>query len=234
MCANGILFTIFTCGMGFSLSFICYNYQMTLFSNNEIRYKLSFTAIGLGLTESITVAEAYQSCHNWEYTKTIVKENNLLQSRTNRRNTRVVREVVHRLSCLSDVQLELLLGGTLEDQRLLLWFAICNYYKIIREFAIEVLQEKFLTMDMHLSDMDYQAFFLRKMEWHPELDEITESTQVKLRTVLFRMMREAGLLDDDNHIIRIIPSTSLSNALKSHAEFAYHIYPSFPHEFGGN
>jgi len=195
------------------------------------RYKLSFTSTALGLTESINTAEIYLGCHDWEVTKDIIKKENTLQSRTLTRNQRVVWEIIHRLSLLTNDQLELLVDGSLEEQRLLLWFGINNFYKMIREFAIEVLHEKFLVMDMSLTEDDYQAFYLRKLDWHPELDEITESTQYKLRWVLFKMMREAGLLTNENNIIRVIPGPRLSQALQSHANFAYRIYPAFPGEF---
>lgn len=195
------------------------------------RYKLSFTATALGLTESINVAEVYLGCHDWELTKDIINKENTLQSRTLTRNKRVSREIIHRLSPLTTDQLELLVEGSLEEQRLILWFAICNYYKIIREFAIEVLHEKFLVLGKQLNEDDYHAFLFRKADWHPELDEITESTKNKLRTVIFRMMREAGLLSDDNDIIRVIPSARLSQALQPNADFAYRIYPAFPSEF---
>lgn len=195
------------------------------------RYKLSFTATALGLTESVNVAEVYLSCHDWEITKDIIKQENTLQSRTLSRNKRVAWEIIKRLSLLTDDQLEHLFEASLEEQRLILWFGICNYYKIIREFAIEVLHEKFLVMDMHLAEEDYQAFYLRKMDWHPELDEITESTKYKLRWVLFKMMREANLLSEDNEIIRVIPTARLSQTLRPHADFAYKIYPAFPTDF---
>jgi hypothetical protein len=195
------------------------------------RYKLSFTATALGLLESVKVAEVYLGCHDWDLTKEIINEENVLQSRTISRSKRVAWEIVHRLSLLTEDQLELLVEGTLEEQRLLLWFAICNYYKFIREFAIEVLHEKFIVMDMHLDEDDYHTFYLRKLDWHPELDEITESTQYKLRWVLFKTMREAGLLNEDNQIIRVIPSVPLSLALQPQADFAYRIYPAFPSEF---
>lgn len=198
---------------------------------NNHRYKLSFTSTTLGLTESINVAEIYLECHDWKLTKDIIKKENTLQSRTSTRNQRVAREIIHRLSNLTNTQIQLLVDGSLEEQRLILWFAVCNYYTFIREFAIEVLHEKFLVMDMHLAEDDYQAFYLRKMDWHPELEKITESTQYKLRWVLFKMMREVGFLTEQNEIIRVIPSIRLSQALRSHADFAFQIYPAFPDEF---
>jgi hypothetical protein len=201
--------------------------------DRENRYKLSFTAIGLGLSESIKIAEVYHQCRNWETTKEIIDQDNTLQSRTNRRTIRIVRELIHRLSKLTPTQFDLLLEGTLKEQRLLLWFAVCNYYEIVRDFALEVLHEKYLVMDMNLSEKDYHAFILRKLDWHPELNEITKSTQEKIRTVLFRMLHEADLLDDEGYIQRVVPSSNLSNALRTHAHFAHRIYPAFPDEFGG-
>ncbi|MEA3327040.1 MAG: DUF1819 family protein [Chloroflexota bacterium] len=198
---------------------------------NDKRYKLSFTSTALGLTESINIAEVYLGCHDWELTKDIINKENTLQSRTLARNKRVAREIIFRLSLMTNDQLDLLVDGSLEEQRLLLWFAICNYYRIIREFAIEVLHEKFLAMDMHLNEDDYHAFIIRKADWHPELDEITDSTKNKIRTVIFRMLREAGLLSEDFEIIRVIPSTLLSQALQPSADFAYRIYPAFLSEF---
>ena len=43
-------------------------------------------------------------------------------------------------------------------------------------------------------------FFNQKAEWHDELDRIAHATQVKVRQIIFKMMREAGLLTED-HII---------------------------------
>jgi hypothetical protein len=198
---------------------------------DDHRYTLSYTAIGLGLSESVKMAACYLRVGDWDRTREVVVEENLLQSRTMRRSKRVAREIAFRLSLLTSAQLDLLLEGSLEEQRQLLWFAVCNYYQFIRAFAVEVLHEKFLIKDMHLAEADFRAFFLRKLDWHPELDEITESTQTKLRTVLFRMMREAALQDADDNLIRMLPGARLARALRSHADFAYHIYPAYPMEF---
>lgn len=197
----------------------------------EQRYKLSFTSTTLGLIESVNVAEVYLSCLDWKLTKEIIRKQNILQSRTTTRNTRVTWEVYQRLSLLTDNQLVFLVEGSLEGQRLLLWFAICNRYKFICDFAIEVLHEKFLAMDIHLGQEDYQAFYLRKLDWHPELEEITKTTQYKLRWALFKMMREAGLLSENFQIIRVIPSLDLVQALRVHPDFDYRIYPAFPADF---
>lgn len=194
-------------------------------------YKLSFTAASLMLVESVKVAEVYLESRDWNATREILINNNLLQSRTVARTKRIIQELVLRLSILSEDQLTHLLEGDLEEQRLLLWFTACKYYKFIRDFSMEVLHEKFLTMQQYLSEDDYNAFLLRKMDLHPELEKITASTRTKLRTQVFRMLREAGLINSDNLIIRVIPSFRLVQTLRDDKEVASRIYPAFPTDF---
>lgn len=194
-------------------------------------YKLSFTSAGLALSDSIKVAEVYQSTHDWVTTREILTENNILQSRTLARNKRVIRELTLRLSPLTQEQLDLLVEGSLEEQKLLLWFVVCKTYAFIREFATEVLHQKFLVMDKQVTSNDINIFLLRKLDEHPELEKITESTSKKLVSRVFQMLQEADLVNDNQQIIRVIPSRRIAIALRPEAAFAYKIYPAFPEEF---
>jgi hypothetical protein len=196
-------------------------------------YKLSFTASGLAISESISIANAYLTYRDWSRTKDAIKENNILQSRTNSRTVRLTREIIQRLSLLGEDQLELLAEGNLTEQKYLLWFAVCKTYSLIKEFAIEVLHEKFLSRNMQLTELDYVAFFNRKADWNEELDQITESTRVKLRTNLFRMMREADLITNDNLILRSILSSRLVDVLKLDAPMSFQIFPTDPSDMRG-
>ena len=114
------------------------------------------------------------------------------------------REIIQRLGSLTDEQLTLLSEGNLTEQKYLLWFAVCKTYDFIREFSTEVLRERFLARSTRIAELDYDAFFNRKADWHDELEKITTSTRKKLRQVMFLMMREAGLLTEDNIILRSI------------------------------
>jgi hypothetical protein len=189
------------------------------------KYKLSFTAASLSLSESTKIAEVYLACKNWDETAKIVKDQNLLQSRTSSRTKRVLRELTQRLQKLSDEQLLLLIEGNLSEQKHLLWFAICQTYLFIQEFAIEVLHEKFMSLNLEITELDYDAFFNRKADWHEELEIITVKTKAKLRQVVFRMLREADLLTDENTIIRTMLSPRLINVLRSDAPMSYQVFP---------
>ena len=197
---------------------------MHIMTDNN-KYKLSFTAAGLSISESIKIAEVYLGCKDWDETKKIVADNNYLQSRTGSRDIRTYREIAQRLQLLSGDQLDLLVEGTIQEQKHLLWFAVCNRYRFIQEFAIEVIHEKFLVMDFELTELDYDAFFNRKVDWHDELDEITSSTKQKIKTVIFRMLREAEIITKDNLIIQTILSDRLIDALSPAAPRSYQIFP---------
>lgn len=191
-------------------------------------YKLSFTAASLSINESVNIAEVYTNCRDWNEVKRIIRGNNLLQSRTNSRTTRVLAEIIPRLKLLSDDQLSLLVEGSLTEQKYLLWFTVCRTYDLIKEFAVEVLHEKYLSRNMKVTDLDYDAFFNRKADWNDDLDNITTLTRKKIRQVVFHMMREAELLTDDNTILRAMLSSRLIEVLKPDAPMSFEIFPVEP------
>ena len=189
------------------------------------KYLLSFTAASLSYSESVKIAEVYSSCKDWDETKRIIEENNLHQSRTGSRTVRTYRELAQRLQLLSIEQMELLVEGNIQEQRYLLWFTVCNRYKFIQEFATEVIHEKFMSMDFELTELDYDAFFNRKADWHEELDSITNSTKNKLKQVVFRMLKEAGITTDENMIVQALLSKRLIEVLSPDAPISYQIFP---------
>ena len=189
------------------------------------KYLLSFTAASLSYSESIKIAEVYLGCKDWNETKIIIEENNLLQSRTGSRTVRTYIELAQRLKLLSIEQMELLVEGNIQEQRYLLWFTVCNRYKFIQEFATEVIHEKFMSMDYELTELDYDAFFNRKADWHEELDLIANSTKNKLKEVVFRMLREAGITTDEKIIVQALLSKRLIEVLNPDAPISYQNFP---------
>ena len=71
---------------------------------------------------------------------------------------RVARELVYRLQGLSAWELELLISGSQEGRNHLLWVAVCRPYRLVAEFAVEVVRERFLSMGTPLELADFDAF----------------------------------------------------------------------------
>ena len=161
------------------------------------------------MRESARAAELFKQFQDWKAVRAAILEENLLQLRTKSSGMRVSRELCDRLSHLGDEELEILRDGNTAERSAILWVAVCRQYRFVHEFASEVVRGKFLTYQRDLSHADFDACFNAKAAWHSELDDITKSTQAKLRQVLFRIMHEAGLLSSEN----MIQSMSLSSGV---------------------
>lgn len=197
------------------------------------KYKLSFTTGSLYLSESIKIAELYLQAKDWDLVKEQAMKINLLQSRTQSSAIRLYRELAQRLQVLSDEQLELFVEGTLQEQKQLLWLAICKRYAFIQEFAIEVLHEKYLVLDYELTDLDYDSFFNHKADWHPELEQITDKTRNKLKQVLFRMLRESDLISEESVIFPTMLSTRVIELVQQDEAMDYRIFPISERDLSG-
>lgn len=81
-------------------------------------------------------------------------------------------------------------------------------------------------MDLPLSA--YEIALEAKAEWDEGLARLSPSTRVRLRQVLFRIMREAGILSQENRIQAAILSTQLQTLIQDNkpAELAY--FPGIP------
>ncbi len=85
-------------------------------------------------------------------------------------------------------------------------------------------------MRRQLSFGDYDAFYNAKALWHTELDEIAQSTQHKLRQNLFRMLRDAGLISDQQHIQAAMLSPRLAQLLARRGRDDLLVFPATDNE----
>ena len=155
-------------------------------------------------------------------------DSNVLQVRTHTTGIRLVRETVKRLSVLTDDEVALLTEVTASERSHLMWAAACRRYELIGEFAEEVLRERFLLLAPTLDHQDFDGFVRGKALWHDELAEIKDSTLRKLRSNVFRMMKEAGLLSVAGRIMPALLSERLSVVLGSHTPSDLRFFPIRP------
>ena len=189
-------------------------------------YSITFATGGLLFRETLTVAESYERLGNWDAVREEVLGNNLLQIRTQSAATRIYQEVAGRLMEFTPEEMELLIDGSAQEQCYLMWSAVCRRSQFIHDFAVELLREKYLRLDLELTYDDYNTFFYRKEEWHPELEDVAESTHKKQRQYLFKMMRQAQLLSTDNHILPALLTTRVARAIAATEPTDLHIFPA--------
>ena len=181
----------------------------------EDRYRLSFTSGGLLVREAGVAAALYQQQGDWSSVRGLLESENLLQVRTVSTGQRRSREVVQRLIELTDDEVDLLVDASSIERGYLMWAAACRRYALLGEFAEEVLRERFLVLAPSLDYSDFDSFVRTKAVWHNELAELKESTYRKLRTNVFLMLREAGLLGEYGHINPVLLTDRLSAAFGS-------------------
>ncbi len=195
-------------------------------SSRDSRYALSFTSGALLIREALVAAPLYLREHDWAKVGEAIAEHNLLQSRTVATRQRRAREVAQRLAVLTNDELELLVDSTTSERGHLLWAAACRRYDLIAEFAEEVLRERFLLMTPALDHSHFDSFLRSKAMWHDEVDALKATTVAKLRSNVFRMLIEAGLLSETGNIIPAVLSDRVSGMLAARTPSDIRFFPT--------
>ena len=191
------------------------------------KYSMAFTTGGLFYRESVTLAMLFIELNDWNSVREQVLSENLLQSRTLNTSKRQCREIISRLKTLDQKELDLLISGSTQEQKYLLWLAVCRHYRFIAEFAEEVIRERYIGLKHDLQYDEFDFFFNKKSEWHPELEEITSTTRNKLRQVLFKILRDAELLTVRNTINASLLSQRLLAAIPRQCRKDVFLFPLF-------
>ncbi len=179
----------------------------------EERYKLSFTTGALLVREAGVAAPLYLECQDWLEVRRRLDDENLLQAGTVSSARRLGRELVQRLSALTDPEIRLFIEATAIERGHLMWVAACRRYRLVGEFAEEVVRERFLLLAPTLSPGDFDSFVRSKAVWHEELADMAESTHRRLRSNVLLMLREAGLLSEAGQIVPTVLSGRVCDVL---------------------
>lgn len=190
------------------------------------RYALSFTTGALLTREGALLAPLFIDGRGWEQVRDDAVEGNLLQARTHSTGVRVVRETVKRLSVLTDGEVALLVEATASERAHLMWVAACRRYELIGEFAEEVLRERYLLLAQTFGYEEFDSFVRAKGLWHEELAALKDSTLQKLRSNVFKMLREADLLSDAGTILAAVLSERVAARLSARTPSDVRFFPT--------
>lgn len=161
-------------------------------------YNLSFRACSLRPELARTVAECYLEEEDWAGATERILATNALQTRSESTLVRLEREMRQRISTLTHRQIEILAQSPAEDRAAMAWLAACKRLAFVRDFTVEVLREKIEVRNYTLLPSDYENFVKAKALEHPELSSMNETTTNKVRQITLRMLKEAGILAEEN------------------------------------
>ena len=188
-------------------------------------YRMSFTTGGLFLNESIEVARLHERGSNWSDTFECALSDGIMTMPREASNRRILREIITRLKTLSKEDLEFLVHSPyVEDQKNMLWVAVCRTYRIIREFQRDVVNDLYLSGRFDISPYSFNRY-LEDVELDGKISEPSNSTRDSLRGALFRMMREADIIGPENQLWRSFLSNGFVNHLVEHDRDAAGFFP---------
>jgi hypothetical protein len=164
-------------------------------------YRMSFSVGGLMLNESLVIAGAYHPGETWARARDRLLAHGVSSLPKLASQTRALREVYDRIGYLSDAERDYLSAeADRAEQQAMVWLAVCRTYRFVYEFAVEVISERYQSWRLDLGHEVFDRFLAEKAESDPGLAELSASTCAKLRQVLFRILREAGLRSVEGRI----------------------------------
>ena len=125
-----------------------------------------------------------------------IKKNNLFQYPTERLVGRMVRSCYKRLDALNDTLLQHELSNApRENAKQINLYAMMRYNRIVWDFMVDVIGEKFRSQDFEFSRKDLNVFFSHLQEQNDDIAGWRESTANKIKQVLKKVLVEVEILE---------------------------------------
>lgn len=159
----------------------------------------------------------------------IVREN-LFQYPTERSVRRMARTCMQRLHALGDDSLVTAIAQQPQDvAKQICLYAMMKQYRLVQDFMLTVIGEKYRLQDRSLSRMDVNVFFLRLQEQDDAVASWSDATITKLEQVIMRILVENEYLDGikAKRLNPVLLCGLLENAMRSNGDEA--MFPAFNH-----
>lgn len=160
-----------------------------------MKYNLAFTAGALLYNESLHFIQAID--HTEDYLKNEFSvHSDVLVTNAESSRKRIKSELDKRLKNLDVDYLNNFSLSMEQDQKVILFLAICKTYPIITEFALEVVYHKWKNFDNELSTYDFNYFLSSKLS-EEQLNAISSNSLYKLSQVAVKMFKDVGVFKED-------------------------------------
>ncbi len=123
--------------------------------------------------------------------------NNLFQYPTERMIKNIAQVCLNRFNKANSQELvDIIANDSSEAAKQACLFLMMNYYRLVWEFMITVIGEKYRTMDNSFTKMDLNSFFTRLQEQNDTVASWSNATIIKCKQVLKKTLVENGYLDN--------------------------------------
>lgn len=122
------------------------------------------------------------------------KENRLMKVKTEAARKRIITEIKRRIALLPSDFWSFYSGCDFDQRRILLFFIVLRNYEVTKDFQFDVVLQKWKRLETSLDTMDLKMRMDELASKNEEIENWSESTQLKVVTVFLRCLREAGFL----------------------------------------
>lgn len=146
----------------------------------------------------------------------IVSEN-LFQYPTEKSIHRMALACIRRLESMEDDTLITAIATQPSDTaKQICLYAMMRQYRLVWDFMLTVIGDKYRKLDSNFSKMDINIFFMRLQEQDDRVAEWSNSTITKIRQVLMKILVENEYLDSTNaeRLNPVLISPLLENAIR--------------------
>lgn len=188
-------------------------------------YNLSITGATLRRPDTVETARLYLELGNWAEVRRRVVEGNAYQLNSEASLKRFAGDIIRRLRTLTDDELRFLVGSHSDDQSAMLWVSVCRTYPFVSGLSARVLRDGYEQGIPAYTEGAFEAYFEQEAEMHPELLDLSLRSHKKVRTQIFRMLVECGIIAEDGAITPIHPSPAFARAVDAGHQDDLDLFP---------
>ena len=152
----------------------------------------------------------------------LIRKDNLFQYPTERMVSNIAKTCYRRLDALGNMSLVQEIANAPADiAKQINLYAMMRYNRLVWEFMITVIGEKFRNQDFAFSRRDVNIFFTRLQEQNDDVASWSEQTINKIKSVLIKALVEAGHLDSikSKTLNPVYIYEELENGIKENGDF---------------
>ena len=146
---------------------------------------------------------------------------NLFQYPTEKSVKRMARACINRLKNMNDDSLISAIATQPQDvSKQICLYAMMKQHRLVFDFMLTVISEKYRQQDYTFGKMDLNVFFLRLQEQDDSVATWSDSTITKLKQILVRILVENEYLDDtkSEHLNPVFLHSILENAIRMNGD----------------
>lgn len=152
-----------------------------------------------------------------------IVEQNLFQYPTEKSITRMAKACVKRLNAMEDASLVSAIASQPTDAaKQICLYALIKQSRLVWEFMLTVIGEKYRLKEMSFGQIDLNTFFMRLQEQNDTVASWSDTTIIKLKQIIARVLVETEYLDNTkaDHLNLVWLHPILDNAIRSNGDIA--------------